>query len=100
MALLYKKCSFQCGLHHNLLTTDQIFCICSSFRRNGSTHQLHQTLHLSYEKASCRILTEFGIPMKLVGLNKTFLNETYVLTFIHITFSEFRRPKNIVRDWY
>jgi hypothetical protein len=41
----------QCGFHHNRSTTDQI---------------------LSYN-----ILTEFGIPIKLVWLNKTFLNETY-----------------------
>jgi hypothetical protein len=51
------------------------------------------------------ILTESGIPTKLVWLHKTLLNETCILIPIHITlwgisYSELRRPKDTVRGWY
>jgi hypothetical protein len=58
----------QCGFWRNRSTTDQIFCI-------------RQILKKAYDSVRrevlYNILIEFGVPMKVVGLIKMCLNETY-----------------------
>jgi hypothetical protein len=75
----------------------EIVCICQilekEWKYNGPVHQLV----IDFEKAcdSVRreelynILTEFGIPMKLVRLIKMCLNETYTTVCIHINLMHF-----------
>jgi hypothetical protein len=55
--------------------TDQIFCIClileKKWEYNGAVHQLFIDFKKAYDsfrrEVLCNILTEFGIPRKLVG---------------------------------
>jgi hypothetical protein len=65
--------------------TDQIFYIRQipekKWEYNGTVYQLHTDFKKAYDSARrealYNILIEFGIPMKLVGLIKMCLNETY-----------------------
>jgi len=76
-----------CEFQHNRSTTDQIFCIHQTLKKeleyNGTVHQLFIDSEKAYDSVRrevlCNILTEFGIPMKLVWLIKMCLNETYSL---------------------
>jgi retron-type reverse transcriptase len=75
----------QCGFRRNRSTTDQIFYIRQILEKKweyiGTVHQLF----IDFKKANdsvrrevlYNILTEFGIPRKLVGLIQMCLNETY-----------------------
>jgi hypothetical protein len=75
----------QCGLRRNRSTTDQIFYIRQILEKkweyNGTVHQLFIEFKKTYDslrrEALCNILIKFGIPRKLVGLIKMWLNETY-----------------------
>jgi hypothetical protein len=65
--------------------TDQVFYIRQTLKKkweyNGTLHQLFIDFKKAYDsfkrEVSYNILTEFGIPRKLVGLIKMCLNETY-----------------------
>jgi hypothetical protein len=69
----------------NTSTTDQIFCIHQILEKkweyNNTVHQLFIDFKEAYDsfrrEALHNILTEFGIPRKLVRLIKMCLNETY-----------------------
>jgi hypothetical protein len=73
----------QCGFRRNRLTTDQMYCIRQILEKKWE-YNIHQ-LFVDFKKAcdSVRmevlynILIEFGIPMKLVRIIKTYLNEMY-----------------------
>jgi len=75
------KCGFQC----NRSTTDHIFFFCHIFEKKWEYNKAAYQLFIDFEKVydsvtrevSHNILSESGIPMKLVGLIKMCLNETY-----------------------
>jgi hypothetical protein len=64
----------QCGFQHNRSTTDKMFCTCQVLEKkweyNGTLHQLLIDFEKAYDSVRrevlYNILTEFGIPMKLV----------------------------------
>jgi hypothetical protein len=63
----------QGGFRCNRSSTDQIFCICNTLEKNGSTmRQYIRYLHTSRKPGEVlyNILTEFGVPMKLFRLLK------------------------------
>jgi len=76
----------QCGFRCNRSTTDHIFCICQirviekKWEYSEAVHQLFIDLKKAYDlvrrEVLYNILIEYGIPMKLVRLIKTCLNET------------------------
>jgi hypothetical protein len=80
------RLTHQCGFWRSRSMTDRIFYIWQVLEKqweyNGTVHQLF----IDFKKVqySVRrevlyiILTEFGIPRKLVGLIKMFFNETYI----------------------
>jgi hypothetical protein len=80
----------QCRFQHNRSTTDQIFYIQQILEKkweyNGTVHQLFIDFKKAYDSVRrevlYNILIEFGIPMKLVGLIKMCLNETYSIVGI------------------
>jgi hypothetical protein len=86
----------QCGFRHNRSTTDQIFFICQILEKNWEYNETVHRLFIDFEKVydSVRsevlysILIEFGVPMKLVRLIKTCLNETYSKVHIGKHFSD------------
>jgi len=75
----------QCGFRHSRSTTDHIFCICQILEKkweyNKAVHQLFIDFKKAYDSVRrevlYNILSEFGIPMKLVRLIKMCLTETY-----------------------
>jgi hypothetical protein len=75
----------QCGFRRNRSTTDQIFYTRQILEKkwdyNGTVHQVFIDFKKAYDlvrrEVLYNILTEFVIPMKLVGLIKMCLNETY-----------------------
>ena len=75
----------QCGFRRNRSTTDYIFCIRQILDEkreyNEAVHQLFidfkKAYHSVRREVLCNILTEFGVPMKLVRLIKMCLNETH-----------------------
>jgi hypothetical protein len=75
----------QCGFWRNRSTTDQIFYIRQILEKkweyNCTVHQLFIDFKRAYDSVRrevlYNILIEFGIPRKLVGLIKMYLNETY-----------------------
>lgn len=76
----------QCGCWCNRLPTDYIFCsICQildkKWEYSGAMHQIFIDLKKVCDsfrrEVLCNILTEFGIPMKLIRLIIISLNETY-----------------------
>jgi hypothetical protein len=75
----------QCGFQCNRSMTDQISYIRQILEKkweyNGTVHQLFIDFKKAYNSVRREvlysILIEFGIPRKLVGLNKMCLNETY-----------------------
>jgi hypothetical protein len=74
----------QCGFLCNRSTTDQIFCIHQTLEKkweyNETVHQVFIDFKKAYDsmrrEVLYNILIEFGVPMKLVRLIKTCLNET------------------------
>ena len=74
----------QCGFRHKS-TNDLIFCICQILEKkweyNEAVHQLFIDFRNAYDSVRrevlYNILTEIGIPMKLVRLIKMCLAETY-----------------------
>jgi hypothetical protein len=66
-------------------TTDHIFCVCQILEKKWEYKQAVHQLFVDFKKAydSVRrevlynILTEFGVPLKLVRLIKMCLNEAY-----------------------
>jgi hypothetical protein len=86
----------QCWFRRNRSTTNHIFCIRQIFEKkreyNDAVHQL-----FVYSKKACdparrevlyNILTEFGIPLKLVRLIQMCLNETYISVRVGKHFSQ------------
>jgi len=75
----------QSGFRSNRPTTDHIFCIRQilekKWKYNEAVHQIFIDFKKAYDSVRREvlydILTEFGIPMKLVRLTKMCLNETY-----------------------
>jgi len=76
----------QCGFQHNRSTAYHIFCIRQILEKkrkniNEAVHQLFVDCNKAYDSVRrevlYNILIQFGIHMKLVGLIKMFLNETY-----------------------
>jgi hypothetical protein len=75
----------QCGFLRNRLTTDQIFYIRQIVEKKWEYNVTVHQLFINFRKASdsdrrellYNVLTEFGIPRKIVGQIKMFLNETY-----------------------
>jgi hypothetical protein len=73
---------YQCGFRRNRSTTDQIFNILHILEKkweyNGTVHQLLIDFKKAYDsvrrEALYNILIDFGIPRKLVGLIKMYLN--------------------------
>jgi hypothetical protein len=81
---------FQC----NRSMTDRIFCICQILEKkweyNEAVHQLFIDLRKAYDSVRREvlhnILIEFGIPMLLVGLIETCLEETCSIIQVSETF--------------
>ena len=75
----------QCGFRHNRSTTDHIFCIRKTLKKkweyNEAVHHLFIDFKKTYDsirrKVLYNILIEFGIHMKLVGIIKMCITETY-----------------------
>jgi hypothetical protein len=75
----------QCGFRRNRSTTDQIFYIRQILEKkweyNGTIDQVFTDIKKAYDSVRrevlYNILIEFGIPRKMAGLIKMFLNETY-----------------------
>jgi hypothetical protein len=75
----------QCGFRCNILTTDQIFCICQILEKKWDCNETVYQEFIDFKKAydSVRrevlysIFIEFGVLMKLVRVIKMCLNETY-----------------------
>jgi hypothetical protein len=76
----------QSGFGCNSSTTDKIFCIHQILKRKWEySETVHHRLFIDFKSAYdsmkrevlYNILTEIGIPMKLVWLIKMCLNETY-----------------------
>jgi hypothetical protein len=75
----------QCGFQCNRSTTDHIFSICQILEKKWEYNKTVRQLFMDFKKAydsvrregSYNILTDFGIPMKLVRLVKMCLSETY-----------------------
>ena len=75
----------QSGFQRNGSTTDHIFCICRILEKkweySEALHQLFVDSKKAYDsvwrEGMCNILTEFGIPMKLVRPIKMCLNEMF-----------------------
>jgi hypothetical protein len=75
----------QCGFRRNRSTTVQIFYILQILEKKweyiGTVHQLFIDFKKAYDsvrrEALYNILIEFGIPRKLVGIIKMYLNEIY-----------------------
>ena len=75
----------QFGFRHNTSTTDHMFCIRLILEKKWEYNEAVHRLFIDLKKAhnSVRrevlynILTQFGIPMKLVRLIKMCLTETY-----------------------
>jgi hypothetical protein len=67
---------YQCRFCHKRSTTDQMFCIHQILEKkwecNGTVNQLFIDFKTAYDSVRSKvlhnILTEFGIPMKLLGL--------------------------------
>jgi hypothetical protein len=80
----------QCGFRCNRSMTDRIFCIDhiqeKKWEYNGTLDQLFIDFKNAYvsvrREVLYNILSEFGIPRKLVGLIEMCLNETY--STVHI----------------
>jgi hypothetical protein len=79
-----------CGFRCNRSMNDQIFYIRQIREKkgefNGTVHKLFVDLKKAYDslrrEVLYNILTEFGIPRKLIGLIKMCLNETYSAVYI------------------
>ena len=75
----------QCCFRRNRSAIDQIFCIRQIFEKkweyDGTVHHLYIDFKKAYDSVKrevlYNILTEFGIPKKLVRLIKMCLSETY-----------------------
>jgi hypothetical protein len=75
----------QCGFRSNRTTTDHIFCIRQILEKNWeyneTMHQLFVDFKKAYDSVSrevlYNVLTDSGIPLKLVRLIKMCLNKTY-----------------------
>jgi hypothetical protein len=75
----------QCGFKHNRTTTDHILCIRHILERqweyNEAVHQLFIDFKKAYDSVSRDVLynirIEVVIRMKLIGIIKMFLTETY-----------------------
>ena len=75
----------QCGFQRKRSVTNHIFCICQILEKQWENNEAVLQLLIDFKKAHnslrmdvlCNILIEFGIPMKLVGLIKMYLNEMY-----------------------
>jgi hypothetical protein len=74
----------QCGFRRNRSTTDHIICIRQILEKKWEYNETVHPLFIEFKKAYdfvrrevlYSILTEFGVPMKLVRLIKMCLNET------------------------
>jgi len=77
--------AYQCGIRHNFSTTDHIFCIRQipekKWEYNSSFHHRCIDIKKAYDSVRWEVLCNFffvsGIPIKLLGLTKMCLNETY-----------------------
>jgi hypothetical protein len=75
----------QRGFHCNRSIADQMFCICQILEEkceyNEKVHQLFIDFKKPYDSVRREVLYNtaiiFGVPMKLFGLIKMCLNETY-----------------------
>ena len=75
----------RCGFWHNRSTTDHIFCIHQTLKKNWkhteAVHQLFMDFKKAYDSVTrevmYNILIEFGIAMKVVRLIKMCLTEKY-----------------------
>jgi len=75
----------QCRFRRNRSSTDHIFCIYhipdTKWEYNEAVRQFFIDFKKAYNlvrrEALCNILTDFGIPMKLVKLRKMCLDEDY-----------------------
>jgi hypothetical protein len=73
----------QCGFRCNRSTPDQIFCIHQTLEKkweyNETVHKLFVDFKKAYDSVRklYKIFIELGVTMKLVGLIKMCLNETY-----------------------
>ena len=69
-------------IRRNMSATDNVFCIRQALDKkleyNEAIYRLQESLWFGYRReVLCNILIEFGIRMKLVGLIKMCVNETY-----------------------
>jgi len=75
----------QCGIRHNRLPTDHIFCIRqileTKWEYHEAVHQLFTDIKKAYDSVRrevlYNILNEFGIPDETGNLIQMCLNETY-----------------------
>jgi hypothetical protein len=93
----------QGGFWRNKSTIDNIFCSSDTEKKleyNETVHQLFIDFKKAYDSVRrevlYNILTEFGVPTKLVRLIKMCLNGTYIEVCIgkHLTFR-----RKVRRDW-
>jgi hypothetical protein len=75
----------QCGIRHNTLPTNHIFCIChileTKWEYHEAVHQLFTDSKKAYDSVGREVLyntvNEFGIPDETGNLKQMCLNEIY-----------------------
>jgi hypothetical protein len=74
----------QCGFWYDIFSTNQIFCICQipekKWEYNGTVDKLFMEFEKTYDsvrRVLYNILTECGMPMKLVMIMKMCSTKTY-----------------------
>ena len=80
----------------NRSTTDHIFCIRQILEKKWEHNEAVHQLFIAFKKAYisvrrvvlCNIVTEFGIPMKLVRLINTCLTEMYSMVRVSKNLSD------------
>ena len=92
----------QCGFWSNRSTADLLLCIHQKFENKWDWSEAVHQIFIDSEKAYdsirkeffCNILSEIGIPMKLVRLIKMCLKETYSRVWVGKHWSDMFHIKN------
>ena len=96
----------RCGFRHNMSTTYHTFSIRQILEKkweyNEAVHHLFVDFKKAYDSVRrevlCKILIEFGIPLKLVRLIKMCPNETYSRVRVGKRLSDRFRIKNGLKE--
>jgi hypothetical protein len=96
----------QCGFRRNRSTTDHILCIHQILEKKWEYNEVEHQLFIDFKKAYdsfmwevlYNILTEFGIPKKLVWLLKMCLTERYSRVRVDKNLSDIFLIRNVLEQ--